>query len=72
MHIFRRILKWALWLTGLLLLVLMVIATGVFFTPKIVSTDWFRHQFELRASSALHRAIAVQDLQVDLERGDPR
>ena len=60
---FHRILKWVLWLTGLLLTMLILVAAGLFFTPNMVSTDWFRHQFETRASKALHRPITVKDLQ---------
>jgi len=29
----------------------------------MVSTDWFRQQFEIRASKSLHRSITVKDLQ---------
>jgi len=69
MHIFRRILKWVLWITGLLLAMMLLLSAGVFFTPKMVSTDWFRHQFETRASKALHRPITVQDLRWTWKEG---
>ena len=69
MRIFRRTLKWVLWITGLLLAMLMLLAAGLFFTPNIVSTDWFRHQFETRASKSLHRSITVQDLQWTWKEG---
>gem|GEM_PF-1148764 len=66
---FRRILKWVLWITGLLLLMLTVVATGVFFTPKMVSTDWFRHQVETRASKSLHRPVTLQALRWTWKEG---
>ena len=66
---FRRILKWVLWITGLLLAMLVLVAAGLFFTPNMVSTDWFRHQFETRASKTLHRSITVQDLQWTWKEG---
>ena len=66
---FRRILKWVLWITGFLLALLALLATGLFFTPNMVSTDWFRHQFETRASKSLHRSITVQDLQWSWKEG---
>ena len=66
---FRRILKWVLWITGLLLAMLVLVAAGLFFTPNMVSTDWFRHQFETRASKSLHRSITVQDLQWTWKEG---
>ena len=69
MRIFRRILKWVLWITGFLLAMLALLATGLFFTPNMVSTDWFRHQFETRASRSLHRPITVKDLQWTWKEG---
>jgi len=66
---FRRILKWLLWIAGLLLLMLLLVATGLYFTPNVVSTDWFRHQFETRASNALHRSITVQNLRWTWKEG---
>ncbi|MCF8130773.1 MAG: hypothetical protein K9N10_19860, partial [Deltaproteobacteria bacterium] len=69
MQLFRRILKWVLWITGLLLAMMLLLSAGVFFTPKVVSTDWFRHQFEARASRALHRSITVQDLRWTWKEG---
>ena len=69
MRIFRRILKWVLWLTGLLLIMLTLLAAGLFLIPNVVSTDWFRHQFETRASRSLHRSITVKDLQWTWKEG---
>ena len=66
---FRRILKWVLWIAGLLLLMLILVAAGLYFTPNVVSTDWFRHQFETRASKSLGRPITVQDLQWTWKKG---
>jgi translocation and assembly module TamB len=66
---FRRILKWVLWIIGLLLAMMLLLAAGVFFTPKMVSTDWFRQQVESRASKTLHRAITVQDLRWTWKEG---
>ena len=66
---FRRILKWVLWITGLLLVMLVLVAAGLFFTPRMVSTDWFRHQFETRATQTLHRSITVKDLQWTWKEG---
>jgi len=66
---FRRILKWVLWITGLLLAMLVMVAAGLFFTPNVVSTDWFRHQFETRATQTLQRSITVQDLQWTWKKG---
>ena len=63
MVMFRRILKWVLWITGIFLAVLLLVAAGLFFMPNMVSTDWFRQQFEIRASKSLHRSITVKDLQ---------
>ncbi len=48
---------------------LILVAAGLFFTPNMVSTDWFRHQFETRASKSLHRSITVQDLQWTWKEG---
>ncbi|MCG6879845.1 MAG: hypothetical protein LJE96_11965 [Deltaproteobacteria bacterium] len=62
MHFFRRILKWVLWVSGLLLVILVLLAAGVFFMPKMVSTEWFRHQLETQASGFLHQAVTVQEL----------
>lgn len=69
MRIFRRSLKWVLWITGLLSAMLILVAAGLFFTPNMVSTDWFRHQFEMRATKTLHRSITVQDLQWTWKEG---
>jgi len=66
---FRRILKWVLWITGLLLAMLILVAAGLFFTPNMVSTDWFRHQFEMRATKTLHRSITVKGLQWTWKEG---
>ncbi len=66
---FHRILKWVLWLTGLLLTMLILVAAGLFFTPNMVSTDWFRHQFETRASNALKRQVTVKELQWTWKEG---
>jgi len=66
---FRRILKWLLWITGLLLLMLILVAAGLYFTPNVVSTDWFRHQFETRASKSLGRPITVEDLRWTWKNG---
>ncbi|MCP4576496.1 MAG: hypothetical protein GY846_09465, partial [Deltaproteobacteria bacterium] len=66
---FRRILKWVLWITGLLFLMLILVAAGLYFTPNVVSTDWFRHQFEARASKSLGRSITVQDLRWTWKNG---
>jgi hypothetical protein len=63
------ILKWILWLTGVLFLILILLAAGLFFTPNMVSTDWFRHQFEMRATQTLHRSITVRDLQWTWKKG---
>ena len=62
MHFFRRILKWVLWISGLLLVILVLLGAGVFFMPKMVSTQWFRHQLETRASEFLHQAVTVQEI----------
>ena len=40
----------------------LLVAAGLFFAPNLVSTDWFRHQLEKRASRTLHRPITVKDL----------
>ena len=56
---FRRILKWVLWSTGLLLIMFLLVAAGLFFAPNVVSTDWFRNQVETRASQTLHRAVTI-------------
>ena len=66
---FHRIFKWVLWLTGLLFTILILVATGLFFTPNMVSTNWFRHQFETRASNALKRQVTVKDLQWTWKEG---
>ena len=66
---FHRILKWVLWLTGLLFIMLILVAAGLFFTPNMVSTDWFRHQFETRSSKALNRHITVNGLQWTWKEG---
>lgn len=62
MYFFRRILKWVLWISGLLLVMLLLLAAGVFFMPKMVSTEWFRHQLETHASAFLHQPVTVQEL----------
>ena len=66
---FHRILKWVLWLTGVLCLTLILLAAGLFFTPNLVTTDWFRQQFEMRATQTLHRPITVRDLQWTWKKG---
>lgn len=66
---FHGILKWLLWLTGVLCLTLILLAAGLFFTPNMVSSDWFRHQFEIRATQTLHRSITVRDLQWTWKKG---
>ena len=66
---FHRILKWVLWLTGVLCLLLILLAAGLFFTPNLVSSDWFRHQFEMRATQTLHRSITVRDLKWTWKKG---
>ncbi|OQY47778.1 MAG: hypothetical protein B6240_05380, partial [Desulfobacteraceae bacterium 4572_87] len=38
-------------------------------TPNLVSSDWFRHQFEMRATQTLHRSITVRDLQWTWKKG---
>ncbi|MCD6293886.1 MAG: hypothetical protein J7M20_02955, partial [Deltaproteobacteria bacterium] len=69
MRIFRRILKWVLWITGLLSAMLILVAAGLFFMPNMVSTDWFRHQFEMRATKTLHRSVTVKNLQWSWKEG---
>ena len=54
---------------GVLCLMLILLASGLFFMPNMVSTDWFRHQFEDRASQMFHRPITVNDLQWTWEGG---
>ena len=66
---FHRIIKWVLWITGLLSAVLILLAAGLFFAPNLVSTDWFRYRFETRASKALHRQITAKELQWSWKEG---
>ncbi|EFK11302.1 conserved hypothetical protein [delta proteobacterium NaphS2] len=51
-----------MWISGLLLVMLVLLGAGVFFMPKMVSTQWFRHQLETRASEFFHQAVTVQEL----------
>lgn len=53
----------------MLLLLLVLVAAGVFFTPRVVSTKWFRHQLETRASEYLHRPVTVRDLKWTWKEG---
>ena len=62
MHFFRRILKWFLWISGLLVVMLLLLAAGVFFLPEMVSTKWFNRQFETHASEFLHQPVTLQEL----------
>ncbi|MFH1950044.1 MAG: hypothetical protein ABIL06_00345 [Pseudomonadota bacterium] len=60
---FRHVIKWLLWFIVSVLLIVILAATGLFFTPKIVSTQWFKHQIETHASKVLHRPVTLKDLQ---------
>ncbi len=66
---FHRILKWVLWATGLLFTMLILVAAGLFFTPNMVSTNWFRHHVETWASNALKRQVTVKELQWTWKEG---
>lgn len=65
----RRISKWFLYLSGALVVILSAVAALVFFAPDLVSTKWFKEQFEQRASSALNRSVTVKDIRWTWKQG---
>lgn len=47
---------------GVVLFVILLVALGLFLTPRLVSTQWFKHQLESAAANVLHRPVHIQTL----------
>ncbi|MEJ2587737.1 MAG: hypothetical protein P8165_09210, partial [Deltaproteobacteria bacterium] len=58
----KRIRKWVLRGMGVVLFAILLVALGLFLTPRLVSTQWFKHQLESAAANVLHRPVHIQTL----------
>ncbi|MDB9823207.1 hypothetical protein OAC89_05865, partial [Deltaproteobacteria bacterium] len=60
--IYRRIIKWLMWLLCGLIFIILLIGTTLFFLPEIVSTGWFNQQLKQQASIILKRDVQIGGL----------
>ncbi|MBW1805613.1 MAG: hypothetical protein JRJ06_04470, partial [Deltaproteobacteria bacterium] len=58
----RRIMRWLLWLSLMVLFLIALLAVVLSLLPSLVSTEYFRHQLEKRAFQILQRPVHVEQL----------